>query len=667
MSATGTKVTRRYSNFRGVDFRGEEISLQRSPDCLNVWKDYKKTDSIRTRPGMEFVEAHDAPIYGIYFYKGEMIVHSGKKLYKGDTSLYEGVAEAPSNAFVYEGVWYFMDGKHYLRYDGEKIEDVVGYVPTTSIARKPITHWPTETFTGNGEQAVFNLPWGKIDGMVEINVTEWKETEEGKKPETTTIHDFLLGPVRIDFDAGTVTFVDEVGKEKPPANGAVIEVTYIKYHLGGGGTTHEDVNMISSHRINTFLADGESEVFCLDTTDIDEIVTVEVNDKVVERVKAYDEDGEEKEVNYTVNLENGYIAFTEAPGAPLTDGQDNVKVTFKKAVEGHQGRILGCTMLQVFDNRVFVSGNPECPNTVWHCSLNDPTYFSDTDYYKDGLDSAKVKGIVAGNDALWVFREPSDANTTVFYHRPVLDGEYGKVYPSSHSSISTGCVGKAINFNDDIVFFSERGMEGRSGDITTEQAVAHRSSLVDPRLTAGITSEEGRAAYENMILEEWEGYLLVFIGNKAYLADSRTAFAHENHIEYEWFYWEMEKPITCARVYGGILYLGAEGSVYTLTDTECDLESFWTTPKDKFQAPNKVKTTNKKGCVVEAVGDVTVSAKTENGEYEDIDTYTGVTDYFACRVKKKKFKDLQLKFYSDTRFSLEAVTLEAIVGGYIKR
>jgi hypothetical protein len=33
----------------------------------------------------------------------------------------------------------------------------------------------------------------------------------------------------------------------------------------------------------------------------------------------------------------------------------------------------------------------------------------------------------------------------------------------------------------------------------------------------------------------------------------------------------------------------------------------------------------------------------------------------------KKFKDIQLKFASNTRFSLETVTLEAFIGGYIKR
>ena len=556
-NSTGDLITRVYSNFRGVDFRGEEINLVRSPDSMNVWKDYKETESIRTRPEMELHTMFDAPVYGVFFYANSMLVHSGTKLYKVSgstkTELYTGLKEANSEGFVFEDVWYFKDGKHYLQYDKKTIKEVEGYVPTTSIARKP----------------------------------------------------------------------------------------------SGGGTIYEDVNMLTGRRINTFLADGSSK-YLLDVKNIDTDFkpVVKVNDKVVS--------------TYTVDYEEGAINFTVIPGAPLTDGRDNVSVEFKKTVEKYRGSILNCTMLQVFDNRVFFSGNKDIPNCVWHCSLNDPTYISDLDYYREGVDEAQVKGMVAGNNALWVFREPSEANTNVFYHTPTIDDEYGKIYPSTHSSVTTGCVGKAINFNDDIVFFSERGMEGISGDVTTEQAVAHRSSLVDRKLIA----EPG---YRNMVLEEWEGYLLVFIGDKVYLADSRTAFTNEGHVEYDWFYWKIGKAITCAKVNDGILYLGTADGVYTLTDMTSDVECWWTTPKDKFKYPHMQKTTNKRGCVAEATGDITVYAKTEKTDFEPIGTYENVTDYFVSRIKKKKFKDIQLKFYSKTRFSLETVTLECFVGAYVKR
>ncbi len=559
-------VSRIYSNFRGVDFRGEEINLVRSPDALNMWKDYKETESIRTRPGLSLQVPTPDKVYGIFFYNDTEIVHAGSKLYKitngNAVELKTGINEAPSNAFVYEGIFYFKDGKSYLQYDGTEIKDVVGFIPTTTIARKPM----------------------------------------------------------------------------------------------GGGTKHQDVNMLSDYRINTFLATGADFDFYLDVMNIDEdyVPIVKVNDEVVPAEK------------YTVNYAEGKITFiTTPPDPPDTDGQDNVSIQFKKAVPQYKKCILESTLLQVFDNRVFFSGNPDYPNWVWHSSLDDPSYCSDLDYYQEGKDTAAVKGMVAGNNALWVFREPSEANTTVFYHTPTIDEEYGKIYPNSHSTVSTGCIGKAINFNDDIVFFSERGMEGISGDIMTEQVVAHRSSLVDHKLLP--KTEEERDAYKNMILAEWEGYLLVFIGRKVYLADSRAMLQNENHGEYEWFYWELDKEITCACVQDGVLYLGANGGVYTLTDSNANIRSYWTTPKDKFNNPHRLKTTNKRGCVAEATGDIEVYAKTEDTEFEAIGEYRNVADYFVSRIKKKKFKDIQLRFASTTRFSLETVTLEAFIGGYIKR
>lgn len=560
--ASGDLINRVYTSFRGVDFRGEEINLVRSPDALNIWKDYKETESIRTRPELEALEAFSTPVWGIFFYKvgntEMMIVHSGTTLYKivngVREQLYTGLNPRKSYSFIYNNIWYFKDGINYLQYDGQTITEVVGFVPTTSIGRKP----------------------------------------------------------------------------------------------AGGGTTYQDINMLTGIRINTFLADGVSKEYYLDAqgidTDFTPIVTVNGSDTTA----------------FTVDTTNGKIIFDTAPEEPLTAGQDNVKVKFRKTISGYRDRINKCTLLQVFDNRVFFSGNQDYPNTVWHSSLNDPTYCSDLDYYNEGLDLSPVNAMVAGNNALWVFKEPSQANTTVFYHNPTIDAEYGKIYPSTHSSISTGCIATGVNFNDDIAFFSDRGMEAINGDVTTEQVIAHRSSMVDRKLLA----EPG---YREMILEEWEGYLLVIIGNKVYLADSRAMFTNENHNEYEWFYWELDKAIKSTKVHNGILYLGTEDGIYTLTDTESNVVSYWTTPLDKFKHPNYRKTTNKRGCVAEATGDITVYVKTDKTSWELINTYINVTDYFVSRIKRKKFKDIQLKFYSDTRFSLESVTLECYIGGYIKR
>ena len=564
---SGSLITRNYTDFRGVDFTDREVSLHRSPDSLNLWKDYKKLGKcIETRPDIELVATYDNTIYGLFFYSvgntEMMIVHSGTKLYRveGDTKteLFTGMKPAKSNAFVYNQILYIKDGINYLKYDGKTIGQVVGYIPTTSIARKP----------------------------------------------------------------------------------------------AGGGTVYQDVNMLSAWRKNTFLADGESKDYYLDAMDIDgEAPVVLVNGNTM----VYGTD-------FDYSPSTGKITFTVAPPKPLTDGQDNVIITYKKTVTGYADRINKCTLLQVFDNRVFFSGNQDYPNTVWHSSLNDPSYCSDLDYYNEGLDLSPVKSMVAGNNALWVFKEPSQANTTVFYHNPVVDSEYGKIYPSTHSNISTGCIATEINFNDDIAFFSDRAMEAINGDITTEQVVAHRSSMVDSRLLA-------ETNYKNMILEEWEGYLLVIVDNKVYLADSRAMVVNQNHNEYEWFYWELDKNITCTKVHNGVLYLGTAEGIYTLTNNgDRNITSYWTTTADEFNYGQYQKTTNKRGCVIDMEGSsITVSTKIDNGEFETIDTYENVKGYVVSRIKKKKWKSIQLKFSSNKPFSLYGSTLEAYVGGYVKR
>ncbi len=584
--ASGDLVPRIYTGFRGVDFRGEDVNLTRSPDALNVWKDYTEIDSIRTRPTLKkihirlFGDDKEYPyssIYGLHHFidsngewRGRLhiknnLFYTGEYLRKNEDTylLYSLDAWGISNAinenksvsFFMNGGTYILDGKN-IFFLAESGGPIGAYIPTTSIGRKP----------------------------------------------------------------------------------------------AGGGTMHEDINLLTGERINTFLADGESTEYFLDSPNIDEdySVVVKVNDEEVLNTE------------YTLDFPAGKITFLNAPTEPLTDGQDNVSIQFCKTIPGNREKITNCTIATVFDNRVFFSGNKNYPNTVWHCSLDNTEYFSDLDYYNEGSDTSAIKAMVAGNNALWVIKETSQGNNTIFYHTPTIDSEYGKIYPSTHSNISVGCVGQAINFNDDIVFFSERGMEGISGDITSEQVLSHRSSLIDAKLLA-------EPNYKNMILQEWKGYLLVFIDNHVYLADSRAKYTNGDHFEYEWYYWELDKKITCSTIIKGELWLGTDDGLYTLTDFESDVKSHWVTPKDNFKHPQYLKTTNKRGCVSEATGDIDVYAKTDKTEFELIGNYKNVKDSFVSRIKRKKFKDIQLKFSSNTRFSLESTTLECFIGGYIKR
>lgn len=571
MSGVSTQV-REYKSFRGVDFstRPDEVAYFRSPDALNMWRNYKndnQSGGIETRPDIEVIKEFDDKIYGIAFYDingtKHRIVHAGTKLYDNEDVIYEQMAEHKSIFFIYDDILYFLDGSHYLQYDKTTVSEVVGYIPTTTTAKSP----------------------------------------------------------------------------------------------AGDGTIYQAVNILTDLRKNGFVADGSSREYILDVESIDEDYTPKVWINDVETT------------DFTWTRGENKITFRTAPSVPLTDGQPNVFIQFRKTT-GNRSVLEKATLVTMFDTRIFLGGCPDTPNTIFHCSftkdISSPCYFPDNCWYTDGLDQASIRGMVAGNNALWVFKEPNTEDTTIFYHNPVNNETYGKVYAPTPSSISTGCIGRAINFNDDIVFFSDRGMEGISSDVTTEQVIAHRSTLIDTKLTT-------LDGYKDMILQEWRGYLFVIIGNKMFLADSKSKSKVNTEVQYDWFYWELtekdkELNIDGTIVSDEIFYLYSDKKLYTLTKTDTNIVSYWCTLADEIGAPQYQKTTNKRGCVADVEGKkITVYTKTDNNKFEKINTYTNVKGYIVPRIKKKKWKSLQLKFESNLPFVLYSCTLECYVGAYVKR
>lgn len=620
--AAGSLKRQTYYNFRGVDFTDDVVAETRSPDSLNMWKNYKSLGKkIETRPDIELQLSLSNTIYGLFFYTvnnvDHWIIHAGVSLYDYNPSTEtlttlkaNGMNPANSVSFIYNNILFIKDGINYLEYNGTTLSSVTGTIPLTTIGRKP----------------------------------------------------------------------------------------------SGGGTQYQDINLLSDKRKNSFWSDGTSTEYHLDTTGISSTgVIVWVNDV------------EQATNTYTIDATNGVITFNSAPAAAIDE--DNVVIQFTKAVSGNANKILKCTLAAMFDNRVFFSGNQDYPNAVFWCSYNDPRYISDMNYALEGTDIAKVKSMVAGNNALWVFKEPSQANTTVFYHVPleIYDERLGdtvKTYPSTHSSISTGCKATGINFNDDICFFSDRGMEGVSGDITTEQVLAHRSTLVDRKML-------NETNYKDMVLAEWEGYLLVVIDDKVYLANSREIVANVDHNEYEWFYWELSKKIRATAVHNNILYLCtiAENvyddngyvkytdglnyywydseneivydedyeatqidvqtltpiyvsGIYTLTNNNDDreLQSYWTTKLDDYDYPQMLKTTNKRGFKSDVSGSsVTIEVKTDNNNFETLGTYTNTKGYIVAKLKRKKWNKIQLRFGSDRPFGIYEIVLESYIGAYVKR
>ncbi len=196
-----------------------------------------------------------------------------------------------------------------------------------------------------------------------------------------------------------------------------------------------------------------------------------------------------------------------------------------------------CTKAAVFDGRIFLSGNPNLPNTVFFSGEGrsgavSPLYFGAFDYINDGVGGYPVISMLAAQDTLTVFKSGDDGNGSIFYHcrekgsssvRPIL-------YPVSYIHSGVCAVGDTSVFFDDPLFVSEQGicaLDKNNG--TLGRDVVCRSHNVNPKFLSEKLSD--------VRLTVWCGYLVAAVDTHIYLADSRKTFIHKTGgREYEWFY-----------------------------------------------------------------------------------------------------------------------------------
>ena len=196
-----------------------------------------------------------------------------------------------------------------------------------------------------------------------------------------------------------------------------------------------------------------------------------------------------------------------------------------------------CRICESFDGRIFLSGNPELPNTVIYSARgdngrNDPLYFGVYNYFNDGTGAFGVVSMLAAGDSLAVFKSEDDGGGSIFYHTPKSTDSniIPRVYPVSYVHGGVSALGESISFFDDPVFITRGGLCALDKKtINLERSIACRSHNVNPRLLA---EDLTRAK-----LGKWRGYLVLSVEGRIYLADSRAMFLHESgYYEYEWYY-----------------------------------------------------------------------------------------------------------------------------------
>ena len=692
-----------YTQFRGVDFSTDptQVADYRSPYAVNLVSDLAGFPE--KRPGWETVKKVDARINGIHdavFKSGAVMrfIHSGTKLltWEGE-EICTSMADSRSVSFAHGGRLFILDGLKYRMveetggaYTVTNVEDR-GFVPTTSIGMTPsgggtlleevnlLSPKRINSFIADGISTTYLLDTPELDSIdsVKVNGELYTVTEGWNRTE----------PNAIAFIPSAV----------PSAEMVLIKVNDTSY-LAAGEDGTPLVGLVASERVSFVL-----------TTERDESDTYYLAKQVEEEAAPVLESTLEEYTytladpkTYVVDLVLGTVDFAVPPKD--SNGIDSVIIQISKAIEGYADRVNKCTICTFYgynnDNRIFISGNPDFKNWDWQSGLEDPTYFPDRGYTQIGSDTSAIMGYLKQYNSLTIIKADNNQDAEVYLRTAEIMDDGSIIFPVKQGIKGVGAVSKhaIANLMDDPLFLAKEGVFAiASTAVQQERTVQNRSYFVNTVLTTEPNLSEAVAAV-------WNGYYVLAVNGKAYVADSRkmTAQTDSGNISYEWYYWtNIPARVMCE--YDGVLYFGTEdgrvcafksdiATVRKYSDDGEPILARWSTKMDDYGSIVRRKTLTKKGCGVMIKpyvrSSVTVYAATDRMhearirystmdilDFSDIDfsrfTFNTLDTPQVVPLNKKikKFIVLQLIFENkevDEGFGIYGVQTQYAVGGYVK-
>lgn len=566
------EYARYFDRLRGVDFSSDhnDVEDSRFAYLVNMYRDYQSGQggAVETIPGFRSIMSFDAPINGIHIADRRVLVHAADRLYEvghindnGFVDIYDQyemvskpIVNEKTTSFYYQGYLYILGGGAFERveYDTEGHIDLVNvadiaYLPTTYHSIDPaalkdtnpndygegyeyeqrnlLNEWYRTTYIADGNNTIFQCK-GKIDGS-----------------------DYEIPyPSKIDY---TVTYpsnieVYQYGVKLPFACGYTDEQGNERYEI-----PQRFPNAIK--KIETGGKDGIAKITLAAIPPRPEHNTWNPNKG--------DFDYTSNEIEEGVPEKNSYkwpFAYN-----PKYDG---IEIIIKNKINavgnaiitgGSQASIIcNCRIAALYDNHVFLAGNPDFPRYIFYNAIRsddptgtpDATFFGQLNFEVEGSSSAPIVAMMNVGDSLLVLKEDSNEDDSVIVHTAKLQSNniVPKIYPSQKGHRGLGCLGPAYVFQDDPIFLSRFGVDAL-GHVSTKyrRAIKHRSSMIDAKLLncylppLNEDEEPRKCDLKDASIAEWNGYLMILVAGKIFMADSRQMYNTPNgNTEYEWYYLE---------------------------------------------------------------------------------------------------------------------------------
>lgn len=554
-----------YDKLRGVDFSTDQgiIAQERSPWAPNLVSG--PGGYPEKRPGWRTVGTLEGAVYGMYSGRigGEdvFLVHSGSAIYRwkpydpsfAPVSLKTGVKEGYSTGFAYGEKIYILTGAEYLVCGmfGDKGSETLQIVTAGSIARVPtivisagesgggtplepanlLTDRRKVDYLCTGLEKVLALPEQKVltEGLtVRIRNQDTGEWEEKSYSSVVSINPTSNSSVSREYE-------DYKDKLDPGKTSLSYEEWYEIYYI-----KHKGMNWkLSPSGISSDVMGANTEYGMVWLSD------------------------------------NQRQALWDATGS----GVDNLEIEYRKAAEEGKddlSTLNACDTFGLFENRVFLTGNPDKPAYDWHSGPDDPTYFPDTGYAKVGAGGSAIMGYRAVGSAQAIIKAESRQDASVYLRTAAKLGEE-TVFSLRQGVSGQGAIAKRAfaNILDDPLFLTRNGVYAITSNLVTEErTLAGRSRFLDPRLTREQNLEQAVGCGWNgmYLLSMTDGnvYLLDGKQNKVYLENSITG-ANYNYEAYHW----TDLPATVWMPDGENLFFGtADGRLCRLNTDIQSVEKY---------------------------------------------------------------------------------------------
>lgn len=541
------KRTFTIDEFKGMDLSSSlfDIADNEAVDLDNIEYD-KSIRRLASRKGYEELllgNGYDGNLNGVFKFEGKLFFHIGNKLYVGSN----------------------------FNKDSQ-----INEITLDEVTLSPLADHKSYGFLSNygGENTLFILDGSHFSYLIKLQNGNYSLSHVAN---------------------GTSTTIPTTTANIPCA----------ELELSSSGSPLDDVNLLSSFRRNTFIAPTRDELRSMIIerqkitgsylADFDLHFTLDSMPDSIESIRIYITDINGNETLYIVadrtthtgNEGSGYAIQKSSDSSveigyfiwdinekkavmcfeagridnigSYASGTANITVEFEHYVAGNADKINKCTFGKVFNDRLFLSGNPDYPNTDWHSSgdLNDFSYFSDLDYCNYGTKETKIVGYdIYSSGVLIVVKESSNTEPTLYtrtYEEKTARDYAGNIvrdvdnnasftedYYKLDSINSMGGLGglnnrSITNFLGDTVILTRDGLKA----LHSVQNVADNQRIfvdLSTKINAVLTKED----LKNAFIYCYNDRLYLKTPNYLFIAEYNLRDANG---QYCWFKWSDIEPL----------------------------------------------------------------------------------------------------------------------------